>query len=307
MEKLLISGITGFVGSNLKPYLQPEYKIVGVSRKGDCNNNVLSYTALARHDWNDSKAFIHLAGKAHDLKKSSSDEEYFKVNTELTKKIFKQFLQSECRIFIYISSVKAVKDTVEAVLDEKTSPNPLTAYGKSKLAAENYLLNSHLPPDKRVYIFRPGMIHGPHNKGNLNLLYQVIKRGIPYPLGSFENKRSFVYVENFCFIIKNFLIKEPPSGIYNLADNDPLSTSELVRIIGETAGKKARILKVPRRFIRKMAKAGDRLNLPFTTERLEKLTENYIISNTKCLDAIGCSLPFNTRSGIKKTIQSFNP
>jgi helicase len=96
----------------------------------------MDYSGLSKEDLDNSKAFIHLAGKAHDLKKTGLENEYFEINTQLTKKIFKKFLESNCEVFIYMSSVKAVLDIAEGTLDESVPPNPLTAYGKSKLAAE---------------------------------------------------------------------------------------------------------------------------------------------------------------------------
>ena len=118
-----------------------------------------------------------------------------------------------------MSSVKAVADEVVGVLDESVIPSPVTAYGKSKLAAEKYLLSQKPSKGKRVYILRPCMIHGPGNKGNLNLLYNFVKKGIPYPFGSFENKRSFVSIDNLCFVIKELIEnKNITSGVYNISD-----------------------------------------------------------------------------------------
>ena len=75
------------------------------------------------------------------------------------------------------------------------------------------------------------MIHGPGNKGNLNLLYGVVKKGIPWPLGSFENKRTFTSIDNLCYIINGLLTKEVESGIYNINDDEAVSTNELIEII----------------------------------------------------------------------------
>ena len=86
---------------------------------------------------------------------------------------------------------------MQGILTEDTIPNPKTHYGISKLQAENYILDQKLPEGKRVYILRPCMIHGPGNKGNLNLLYTLVKKGFPWPLGAFENQRSFLSIDNF--------------------------------------------------------------------------------------------------------------
>ena len=301
----IITGNKGFVGINLISYLNTKGKsTLGVSRTPVLEE--LSYDTLNIEKLNQSKSFIHLAGKAHDLKKTSEDSEYFKVNTELTKTLFDKFLKSTCEVFIYMSSVKAAADDVEGVLTEDTNSNPVTVYGKSKLAAENYILSKEIPKNKRVYILRPCMIHGPNNKGNLNLLYSFVSKGVPYPFGKYQNKRSFVSVDNLCFIINELLDnKNVSSGIYNIADDESLSTNQLVSIIGDVVNKKAKILNVPKSLVKLIAKVGDVLPLPVNSERLQKLTENYEVSNLKIKKAMQKNLPLSAEKGIKKTISSF--
>ena len=110
------------------------------------------------------------------------------------------FLSSDAKIFITLSSVKAVKDFLDFDLTEDIEATPISIYGQSKLTAEKYLQTKLFNLTyKRVHILRPCMIHGPGNKGNLNLLYSVISKGFPWPLGAFDNKRSFCSIENFSF------------------------------------------------------------------------------------------------------------
>lgn len=303
--KILITGLTGFVGVNIEKHLKDRYFLQGISRNK--NKVLISYKGLNKEVFDSSKAFIHLAGKAHDLKKTSNDEEYFEVNTELTKKLYDQFLQSTCEVFIYMSSVKATADEVVGVLEETNTSKPVTAYGKSKLAAETYILSKEIPKNKRIYILRPCMIHGPNNKGNLNLLYSFVSKGIPYPFGKYENERSFLSVENLCFVIKELLTNtEILSGIYNVADDDTLSTKNLVKVIGESIDKKVSIFNTPKFIINTIAKIGDFFPLPVNSERVQKLTENYVVSNTKIKRAIQKELPLTVEQGISVTIKSFN-
>lgn len=305
--QIIISGITGFVGCNLQTYLeQNSIDCLGISRTENPSKNIFSYTTLSKESLNKAKAYIHLAGKAHDLKKATNHNEYFNVNTELTKKVFNQFLESSCEVFLYMSSVKAVADTVSTILNENAIPNPLTAYGKSKLAAEQYILNQQIPAGKRVYILRPCMIHGPNNKGNLNLLYNFVTKGIPFPLGSYQNKRSFLSVENLCFVIKEFIENTSiKTGVYNVADNEAMSTNNLVKNIGSIIQKPAKVWNIPKPFITIIAKIGDIMPLPINSERLTKLTENYVVSNQKIIKAMGKEVPLSVTEGIRKTILSF--
>jgi nucleoside-diphosphate-sugar epimerase len=250
---------------------------------------------------------IHLAGKAHDLKKTLYTDEYYKVNTELTKKVFDAFLDSKAKVFITLSSVKAVAYQIDGSLTEEFIPAPITHYGKSKLLAEQYILSKEIPEEKRVYILRPCMIHGPGNKGNLNLLYQVVSKGIPWPLGAFDNNRSFCSIDNLMFIIKELIEREDiPSGIYNIADDEALSTNEVISVLAEAQNRTPKIWKVPKGLIQLIAKIGNLLRLPLNEERLHKLTDSYIVSNQKIKTAIGKPLPVSSKEGLLKTFKSFS-
>ena len=304
MNTILITGMTGFVGANLEAYLAGDFQTKGVSRSSQ-GEQFISYEDLTVDQLNQAEAIVHLAGKAHDLKNVSEEDAYKKGNTELTQQLFDFFLKSSCKTFIYMSSVKAAADQVEGVLTEEHKPQPQTVYGKSKLAAEEYILSQTLKVGQKVYILRPCMIHGPKNKGNLNLLYSLIRKGVPYPLGSYQNKRSFLSVENLCFVIKELLKGNATSGVYQVSDDQPLSTNELVEIIGEGIGKKARLWSVPKFFIKTLAKMCDVFSLPLTTERLQKLTENYVVSNEKIRKEIQKELPLTSKQGLIQTIQSF--
>jgi nucleoside-diphosphate-sugar epimerase len=294
--KITITGASGFLGINLQSYLKESYLIHPISLRYNANQEITI----------DTDAVIHLAGKAHDLKKVSKDLEYYEANFELTKQLFDSFLDSKASVFIFLSSVKAAADKIETDLTEDYIANPKTHYGISKRRAEEYLLTKDLPNGKRLYILRPCMIHGPGNKGNLNLLYNFVAKRIPWPLGSFDNRRSFLSVENICFVIDELLKNENiPSGIYQVADDESLSTNELIRTIETSIGKKSNILNISTWGIKKMAKIGDLLHLPLNSERLQKLTESYVVSNAKIKKAMQKELPISTKDGLIKTIKSF--
>ena len=339
--KILITGVHGFVGGNLVAALKDMHTIYGLDIVTPEKEGV-KYTYI----WEDLDkdgmvpevdAIIHLAGKAHDTKNQSKAEVYFQVNTELTKKIFDYFLKSKAKKFVFFSTAKAAADRVDGVLTEDVVPSPVGPYGESKIAAEKYILekfkefnsstvqdNSQLSSDpelataskpstinstlsaKQVYILRPCMIHGPGNKGNLNLLYGVVKKGIPWPLGSFENRRSFTSIGNLQEVIKGLLTKDVPTGIYNMGDDEALSTNELIVVICSALGKKAHIWNIPRGLMNGFAKIGDVLHLPLNTQRMQKLTENYVVSNAKIKAALGMKdMPVRAKDGLRETIKSF--
>jgi nucleoside-diphosphate-sugar epimerase len=290
---IFLTGSSGFVGQNFVSAINSKVPIRKYS-KGDkitITENIV----------------IHLAGKAHDLKKTANSDEYYRINTELTKDVFDAFLVSNAKVFITLSSVKAVADEVEGELTENKNPNPVTHYGKSKLLAEQYIFSREIPQGKRVYVLRPCMIHGPGNKGNLNLLFKIVSRGIPWPLGSFENKRSFCSIDNLMFIINELIEREDiPSGIYNIADEESVSTNELIELIALSQNINSKIWHLSKRLIERFAELGDILHLPLNTERLHKLTSSYIVNNEMIKHAIGKPFPVSSRDGLLKTFKSFH-
>jgi len=316
--KILITGVHGFVGSNLVAYLAKNNELYGldiIAPEKDGVVRTYSWEDLDAGRIPEVEAIIHLAGKAHDTKNQTVADVYFKVNRDLTIKIFNFFLaQKGIKKFVFFSTAKAAADKVDGVLTEDVVPAPVGPYGESKIAAEKYILEKmeiagqagNDEANKRVYIFRPCMIHGPGNKGNLNLLYNVVRKGIPWPLGAFENRRTFTSVENICFAVDGVLTKDVPSGIYNMGDDEALSTNELIEEICKSLGKKAHIWRLPKGLMNGVAKVGGWLHLPLNPERLRKLTENYISSNEKIKKALGVDrMPVDARTGLQRTLESF--
>ena len=327
--KILITGVHGFVGSNLVAALKSEHTIYGLDIINPAKEGVektFSWDYLDKpNEIPDIDAIIHLAGKAHDTKNQSAADVYFKVNTGLTQKIFDWYLaHPTAKKFIQFSTVKSAADRVEGdFLTEECIPTPVGPYGESKIAAENYIIEKFAPEalkrpfhnftdedavvgGKKVYIMRPCMIHGPGNKGNLNLLYGVVSKGIPWPLGAFENRRSFTSIGNLQEVIKGLLTKDAPSGIYHMGDDEALSTNELIEVICSALGKKAHIWRIPRGLMNGFAKIGDVLHLPLNTQRMQKLTENYVVSNAKIKSTLGIKeMPVRAKYGLRETIKSF--
>ena len=292
MTKIFLTGSSGFLGTNFINYFNDIYTV----KKYDHDRSLVI----------SSDVVINFAGKAHDTLNSSHENEYYAVNTLFSNKLFDAFLLSNAKVFITISSVKAVADFVFGELTENVAPNPITHYGKSKLEAEKYILPYISNTNKRIYILRPCMIHGPGNKGNLTLLYNLVMKGLPWPLGAFANKRSFCSIDNLMFILKELIERDDiPSGVYNVADDLPVSTNEIINMIAESKGKKANILNISMNLIKVLARFGDFIKLPLNSERLKKLTESYVVSNSKIKAALGKPLPVSSKNGLIRTVQSF--
>ena len=309
--KILITGAYGFVGTNLCKYLTErghQCDALDVSAAKRDNVPYLGFYTWSNLDSSPSPvplasydAVVHLAGKAHDLKKVASEASYFDVNVGLTKRIFDALCQQvktkgegEQRkvAFVYFSSSKASADG--------------NAYGRSKLAAEQFLQSQHSNnPDIRTIILRPAMIHGPGNKGNLNLLWGIARRGLPWPLAAFENRRSFTSIGNVCAAVEA-LCERGENGIYPIADDEMLSTNRLIGLIAETCGRKARLWRIPKGLMRLAARIGDVCRLPLNTERIEKLTEDSFVDNAALKAALGWTrMPIRAEDGMRTTLRAF--
>lgn len=312
--RILISGMSGFVGSNLSEIFKDDNEIYGLDLKNSIiskGNKCFSWDDFDNGKIPDYDAVIHLAGISHECKKKSDEQSYIDVNYGLTKRIFDSFLAGNAGVFVFFSSVKAVTDNVGegVVLTEDVDYAPGDIYGRSKAMAEKYILDN-MPGNesgKRVYILRPSMIYGPGGKGNLRLLYGFVKKGLPWPLGSYYNQRTFASIENVGFVVGSLLKSDVKSGIYNVCDDDNFSTGELLNLISGVVNKRIRVFSIPKVFVEAMAFAGSVFYLPFNRVRLKKLSESFIVSNVKIKSALGIvSMPVKAADGLKRAVESFN-
>ena len=287
--KILITGAYGFVGTNLCRYLVDKghsclaLDIQKAKRDDVPYSEFHTWDELDSLDFSKIDVIVHLAGKAHDLKNVSDPQSYFDINVGLTERIFNASAGKVSR-FVYFSSSKAADAD--------------TPYGKSKFAAEQFL-------DGRAIVLRPAMIHGPGNKGNLNLLWGIARRGFPWPLASFENRRSFTSIGNICAAVEA-LCERGERGVYPIADDEMLSTNRLIELMAEVCGRKPKLWHFPKGLMRFAARIGDILHLPLNTERLGKLTEDSFVDNAALKKHLGWSqMPIRAEDGMRETLKRF--
>lgn len=293
---ITITGSSGFVGKNL---LEAIPNSIGVSlREDNWQKKIQSADVI-----------INLVGKAHDHGKEATERDFYYANLELTKRIFQAFLSSSACLLIHFSSLAAVEEyEASEPLDEHAVCNPVSWYGKSKRAAENWLLDQTLSDGKKLIIIRPPMIHGPGDKGNLGLLYKFIDKGLPYPLAAFKNNRSFISIYNLDFFVQKVIdgYLKLPSGIYHVADDEPLSTSEMIKVMANVRGKKVRKIEVPKMIIYYIARIGDIIPIPLNSTRLKKMTSDLLVSNKKIKRLLDIQkLPLSAEEGLIKTLVGF--
>ena len=296
MYKVSIVGASGFLGQHLVREID---NAMGVSLR---NKTWID-------DVSNSDIIINLVGKAHDHNGTATKNDFYFANVELTKNIFNEFLKSKAQILIHVSSIAAVEE-YESLnpLEEDHPCRPFSHYGKSKREAEDWLLKQSLPNNKKIIILRPPMVHGAGDKGNLGLLYKLISKGVPYPLMCFQNRRSFLSIENLVYFMKEIIAKNVNlnSGIYHIADDETISTKEIIEIIKNVKNKKILDFSISPTLIKTIAKIGDIIPLTLNTKRLEKMTGNLEVSNQKIKNALGITqLPISAKKGIEITIKSF--
>ena len=250
---ILITGVHGFVGSNLVKALCAKHTVYGVDIVAQHKLGLAKTYSWA--DLNENRipamdVIIHLAAVTPDVAVRCIRKPDFTVNLTLTQRVFDYFLASESKKFIFFSSVKAVANSVgDEVLDEEA---------------------------------------------------------IPWPVEAFGNERSFTSMDNLSFIIEGLVSGHVASGIYHIGDDQTISTHELIEVICESQGRKARIWRIPQYFVRSVVVLGDLFCLPLNKVRFKKLTDTYVVNNSKIKKALGIeSLPVNARKGLLDTFNSF--
>ena len=220
--RILVTGLSGFIGSSLGPLLESRgHEVRAAGRE----------TAALDEAFRGCDAVVHLANIAHAR---VDPHLLWRVNVEGTARATQLAAMQGVRRFIYVSSAKAHQ--------------PQDVYGRAKRAAEEAVLRS--AATLRPVILRPPLVYGPRVRANFLALLRAIARGWPLPLASIDNRRSLIYVGNLCDAILGCLESEIASGnTYAVSDGAPVSTPALCRAIGDALGRPARLFPFPPRLL----------------------------------------------------------
>lgn len=240
---------------------------------------------------------IHLAGKAHALAEVAQDEaEYFRINTEGTRRLLEAAKRSGVRAFVLFSTVKAMGDEAVAggrlPAGEGDDSPPDTPYGKSKRAAEELVLKGGYV--SHPVVIRPCLVYGPTPKGNLEKMIAAVRRGRFPPLPEVGNKRSMVHVEDV--VAAALLAAEHPAAsgqVFIVADDEPFSTRQLFEWICVAAGRPVPRWAMPLWMLRGLGRVGDVIGrlrgrrFVFDSDALAKLTGSAWYSSQKLQRKLG--------------------
>ncbi len=256
----------------------------------------------------DIDVVFHLAGKAHALSETKQDEkEYFRINTEGTRRVLEAAQASGVRRFVFFSSVKAINEGGTECLDEASPCLPVTPYGKSKLEAERLVLEGNYVPEPVV--LRLSMVYGPSPKGNLPRMIEAVAKGRFPPIPEFGNRRSMVHVEDV--VQAAILAAERSEAIgqtYLVTDGQPYSTRELYEWICQALGKPIPGWRIPKIVFRGLAKVGDIIGgvrgrrFMFDSDTLEKLAGSACYSSQKIEQELGFRAHHHLRESLPDII-----
>jgi nucleoside-diphosphate-sugar epimerase len=243
--KVLVTGASGFIGNFLLAALRDAGHEVRAASRSQVEKQGIDYVLAPElgpdADWsrvlNGVDVVIHLAGRAHVPSKNAdaeTEEVYFRINTEGTRALAEQAAAAGAKHFVFLSSCHAVAAESGEILSAETTPCPISAYGHSKLEAERVTRKALQNTACAWTILRPPLVYGKGNKANFGLLLKLVKSGIPLPLASVCNRRSFIYVENLVDLIVACLGNPKAFGkTYLPSDGEDVSTPELIRKIAK--------------------------------------------------------------------------
>lgn len=291
--QILISGANGFVGVPLsKTLISNRHHITQITRNS-------TFEDFSKNSVN---CVIHLAGRAHVIKESTSGAflAYKKANIDYTLKIASMAKSLDAKRFIFISSIKVNGESSKAPLTELDIPAPIDAYGQTKLKAEILLKDFCALNEIELVIIRPPLIYGPSVKANFKSLIQLCRKPIPLPFGRVLNKRSLISLENLNSFIE-LCCHHPQAAnqTFLISDDHDVSTTELINTIRVALGRKACQLPVPEKLL---SVAFDMAGKHALNERL---LGNLQVDITKAKELLGWRPVISFEEGIKRTVAEY--
>lgn len=313
MRRVLVTGASGFIGQRLLKYLyssglniratslsnKPEYLFDSI----EClQKDLMDEDSDLRCLCKDCDAIVHLAGLAHQP--GSSWAKYRLTNTKMTQRLAMTAATCNVSHFIFMSTAKVFGEGYppsgkRQYYADSDVANPEGGYATSKLAAEEELYAIGLRTGMRCTLLRPPLVYGPGVKGNFAQLLRVVEKGVPLPLASVNNQRSFIFVDNLCHLIGRLLdspIKE--TRMYCVADA-AMSTPEMIRAMAKAISVSPRLFPFPPSLLRLAGRITGRHGI------IERLTQSFVINDSVIRRDLDWVPPVSLEEGMKITAEWF--
>ncbi|PAV24879.1 UDP-glucose 4-epimerase [Tamilnaduibacter salinus] len=311
VKNVILTGGSGFIGRRLLDVMSRHWSrdnVIEVSRSGrnsgENSNHCVQWDSLQEELGllADANVIIHLAGLAHVLKDAASDAfaEYYQVNVERTLELAKIGVEAGVQRFVYVSSIKVNGEQTlpDSPFHADDVPAPEDAYGQSKMEAEEALKALGRETGMEIVIIRPVLVYGPGVKGNFRALLSWVKKGLPLPLASVDNRRSFVAIDNLVDLLVT-CVDHPAAAnqTFLVSDGEDLSTPDLLRRLASTYGQRGRLFPFPVGVLRWMAAlAGKR-------GAMKRLTGSLQVDMTKTQELLDWTPPVSVDDALKAVVQ----
>ncbi|MDP3270024.1 MAG: NAD-dependent epimerase/dehydratase family protein [Legionella sp.] len=320
-QTILVTGASGFVGQALiRTLCQQGYEVRGTVRSATAlsalKKSMTQFNNLSLYklgdlsdttDWSEAlcntHTVVHCAARAHILNETSTDplKEFRQVNCEASKNLAEQAKIAGIKRIIFISSIGVLGNTSQDIpFSDCSTPNPKLPYAQSKLEAEHCL--SQFAKDMELVIIRPPLVYGPGVKGNFKKLLQYVAKGLPLPLGKINNKRQFIGIDNLVhFIIECIISEKAANHTFTVADNETITTTQLIKTIAKLMDKKIILLPIPKGILGLLLKAVGKENLA------DQLINNLEINPNNAREILNWKAPFTLYQQLENTIKNEAP
>jgi nucleoside-diphosphate-sugar epimerase len=285
MPNILITGANSFIGSHYTKITK---------------NNVLAEFCLINNNasainFHDVDVVLHLAAIVHQ--KNVPDSFYKEVNTDLAVEVAQLAKAAGVKLFIFMSTLSVYGDNSSEnhYLNEFSECNPNNAYGKSKLDAEKEIIKLG-NENFAVAIIRPPLVYGENVKANMFDLIKLVDKFPVLPFANTNNSRSFVAIENLVTIIDS-IIEKQANGIFIACDEEPVSTSELVKLIAKGLEKKLILFKLPRFLLK--------IGMNFKPQVFEKIFGSFVVNNSFTVEKLNFRHQISPHEAIVKMARHY--
>ena len=311
--KILVTGANGFIGTHLCETLAKSgHEVRATARSLDPKSSTTREMIICDLESADNldhlttgcEAIVHLAGRAHVMSDdpATSESLYVSANVDATKKLAQSASRTGVKRMILMSSVKVNGEstTIDTPFTSHDTPNPQDPYGRSKARAEQALWDVTSTSGLEGVVIRPPLVYGPGVRANFASLIGIVGRGIPLPLGSIQNKRSFVSLDNLVDLIATTLQSPNAAGNTFLAsDGNDLSTPDLIRSIASALGQSPKLFPFPSALLKLAAIATGKRG---AYDRLcGSLTVDIALTKQK----LSWSPPCTVQDSMQRTVDAF--